>query len=71
VTLLPADQVLPDRADVRTIPLIDPTPLYAWSLVWRRADAGPRLSRLLDAFATVGQRSRWLEYDPSRDWLPA
>jgi hypothetical protein len=32
-----------------TILLVGPTPLYAWSLVWR---------------------SRWLEYDPSRDWLP-
>jgi DNA-binding transcriptional LysR family regulator len=71
VTLLPADLVLPDRADVRTIPLTDPTPLYAWSLVWRRADTGPRLSGLLDLFAAVGQRNRWLEYDPSRDWLPA
>lgn len=71
VTLLPADLVLPARGEVRAVPLVDPAPVYDWSLVWHRTGADPRLPRLLDAFAAVGQRSRWLEYDPSRDWLPA
>jgi DNA-binding transcriptional LysR family regulator len=72
-SLVPADGPLPDRPGVRTVPLAGPTPLYAWSLLWR-ADAGtdphPRLEQLLEAFTTEAARSRWLEYDPARDWLP-
>jgi DNA-binding transcriptional LysR family regulator len=71
VTLLPADMVLPERADIRAVPLVDPTPVYAWSLVWRRTGADARIPELLDAFASAGQRSRWLDHDPARDWLPA
>ncbi|CAL9531490.1 LysR family transcriptional regulator [Streptomyces sp. enrichment culture] len=72
-SLLPADAV-PDTAaarGLRFIPLADPVPLYAWSLVWRAApDGAPRLRPLLDAFARTGRARRWLEYDPDRDWLP-
>lgn len=65
---------------------MDPTPLYAWSLLWR-GDGGPAyggpggggpgggghpwLDALLEAFAAEAGRSRWLEYAPARDWLPA
>ncbi|MFJ3788062.1 LysR family transcriptional regulator [Kitasatospora sp. NPDC090091] len=79
-SLLPADCPLPDlpaaggggRPGVRTVPLVDPTPLYAWSLVWREDDAQPhpQLEPLLGAFGEEARRSRWLEYDPARDWLP-
>ncbi|MFJ3216899.1 LysR family transcriptional regulator [Kitasatospora sp. NPDC086801] len=87
-SLVPADLPLPEvpsgpgRPGVRTVPLADPTPLYAWSLVWRAdGPAGwpatgsgdgphPRLEPLLRAFAEEARRSRWLEYDPARDWLP-
>lgn len=34
-SLLPADITLPEDAGVRSVPLADPTPLYAWSLIWR------------------------------------
>jgi DNA-binding transcriptional LysR family regulator len=69
--LVPADLELPERADVRSIPLIDPTPLYAWSLLWRTQDPHPGIEPLLRAFAEAGSRNRWLEYRPGRDWLPA
>jgi DNA-binding transcriptional LysR family regulator len=69
-SLLPADVPLPDGTAVQTMPLVDPTPLYAWSLIWRRDDHHPRLSSLLEAFAGAGRDSRWLEYRPSADWLP-
>jgi DNA-binding transcriptional LysR family regulator len=105
-SLVPADVPLPDRPGVRTVPLVEPTPLYAWSLLWRTestrgngagtstgsatgnatgtstgngagnspgtgsADQHPRLQPLLRAFAEEARRSRWLEYDPARDWLP-
>ena len=69
-SLLPADAPLPDGTAVRTVPLVDPTPLYAWSLIWRRDDHHPRLPGLLQAFADAGRGSRWLEYQPPADWLP-
>jgi DNA-binding transcriptional LysR family regulator len=69
-SLLPADLPAPPGAGVTTVPVTDPTPLYAWSLIWRRDDHHPRLSQLLDAFATAGRASRWLEFRPEADWLP-
>ncbi|WP_370370566.1 LysR family transcriptional regulator [Catenulispora sp. GP43] len=69
--LVPADLELPERIRVRSLPLVEPTPLYAWSLVWPAADPHPGVAPLLRAFAEVGGRSRWLEYRPGRDWLPA
>ncbi|MDH6703848.1 DNA-binding transcriptional LysR family regulator [Kitasatospora sp. MAA19] len=79
-SLVPADCPLPEvhsgpgRPGVRTVPLADPTPLYAWSLLWCEdggaADPHPRLEPLLRAFAAEARGSRWLEYDPARDWLP-
>lgn len=69
-TLLPADVPLPEIRGVRSVPLAGPTPLYAWSLLWREADPHPQLGTVLDAFAEHGARRRWLEYDPDHDWLP-
>ncbi|MEU7072140.1 LysR family transcriptional regulator [Streptomyces narbonensis] len=69
-TLLPADVPLPDVPGLRSVPLVDPTPLYAWSLLWRTGSGHPGLSGLTAACAAEAGRSRWLEYDPARDWLP-
>lgn len=70
-TLLPADIPLPEDAGIRSVPLAGPTPLYAWSLIWHDQDQHPLLGTLLQRFAEMGHRRRWLEYDPARDWLPA
>jgi len=66
-----ADISLPGEAGVRSVPLADPTPLYAWSLIWLSQDRHPLLGTLLRRFAEIGLRRRWLEYDAARDWLPA
>ena len=44
--LLPADLPLPPDpgARIATVPIVDPTPLYAWSLIWRRDDHHSRLA---------------------------
>ncbi|CAL9527034.1 LysR family transcriptional regulator [Streptomyces sp. enrichment culture] len=74
-SLLPADAV-PDTDPaashgLRFVPLADPVPLYAWSLVWRGGpQETPGLRALLDAFDRTGRARRWLEYEPGRDWLP-
>ncbi|MEU1308909.1 LysR family transcriptional regulator [Streptomyces cinnamoneus] len=69
-SLLPADVPLPEVPGLRSVPLVDPTPLYAWSLLWRTGNEPPGLTGLIAACATEAGRSRWLEYDPARDWLP-
>jgi DNA-binding transcriptional LysR family regulator len=69
-SLLPADLPLPAGAGLAAIPIVDPTPLYAWSLIWRRDDHHPRLAELLESFAAAGRAARWLEFRPDADWLP-
>jgi DNA-binding transcriptional LysR family regulator len=69
-TLFPADSPLPDLPGLRSVPLMDPTPLYAWSLLWRADTGHPQLNPLLDAFGALAEQRRWLHYDPDRDWLP-
>ncbi|MFJ7338494.1 LysR family transcriptional regulator [Streptomyces sp. NPDC101116] len=69
-SLLPADVPLPDVPGLRSVPLVDPTPLYAWSLVWRAGGGHPGVDVLTTALAAQAGRSRWLEYEPGRDWLP-
>lgn len=68
-TLLPAD-VPVATPGIRVIPMTEPVPLYAWSLIWNSVDPHPRVPALLDAFGEAGQKSRWLEFCPTRDWLP-
>lgn len=69
-TLFPADAPLPEGCRVRPVPLLDPTPLYAWSLLWRTDDLHPDLHPLITAFTNAGRTHRWLEYHPQTDWLP-
>ncbi|OWA08215.1 LysR family transcriptional regulator [Streptomyces sp. CS113] len=69
-SLVPADTPLPEVSGLRSVPLVDPTPLYAWSLLWRTGSGHPGLNRLATACAEEAGRRRWLEYDPARDWLP-
>ncbi|MET9215071.1 MULTISPECIES: LysR family transcriptional regulator [unclassified Nocardia] len=69
--LLPADVETPEVPGVRAIPLVDPTPLYAWSLIWRTGPASPQVDALLAALVRTAGERRWLEYDPAGDWLPA
>ncbi|WP_431682444.1 LysR family transcriptional regulator [Kitasatospora sp. KL5] len=69
-SLFPADAVTGDHPGLRFVPLVGPTPLYAWSLLWAGAEEPPAFRPLLDAFARTARRLRWLECDPDRDWLP-
>ncbi|MEU2721900.1 LysR family transcriptional regulator [Streptomyces smyrnaeus] len=69
-SLVPADVPLPQVPKLSSVPLVDPTPLYAWSLLWRTGNVHPGLTSLAAACAQAAGRRRWLEYDPARDWLP-
>lgn len=69
-SLFPADAAPAGKLGVRFIPLVSPTPLYAWSLLWPRDGEHPSLAALQEGFARAGSSRRWLDFDPSRDWLP-
>ncbi|WUN34713.1 LysR family transcriptional regulator [Kitasatospora sp. NBC_00315] len=69
-TLLPAEVPLPDGCGLVAVPLVEPTPLYAWSLLWPRQQPDPGVAGLLRGFVESGRRRRWLEFRPGRDWLP-
>jgi DNA-binding transcriptional LysR family regulator len=53
-------------------PLVDPVPLYAWSMAWRRDTPSDGLDAVRKAAAELAADERWLEeaWDPGASWLP-
>ena len=53
-------------------PLVDPVPLYAWSMAWRRDAHSEGLSALRDAAAELATAEGWLDRAgrPEGAWLP-
>ena len=54
-------------------PLVDPIPLYAWSMAWRRDAESDGISALRDAAAALAAAEDWLRDAGERDdvdWLP-
>jgi DNA-binding transcriptional LysR family regulator len=47
-----AETDLPHDMRIRRIPLVDPTPLHVWSIVWHRHNRHPLLASLLKALPT-------------------
>lgn len=43
-SLVPADVPLPEVPGLRSVPLVNPTPLYAWSLLWCTGNGHPKLN---------------------------
>ncbi|MGI5527107.1 LysR family transcriptional regulator [Streptomyces syringium] len=69
-TLLGAGMSVPTSGRTRTVPLVDPTPVYPWSAVWRRDRPHPLLGRLLDVAQGPGH-ARDLAAAAGPVWLPA
>ena len=53
-------------------PLVEPVPLYAWSMAWRRDAQGDGLDALRDAAAELAATEGWLDRVRELDgtWLP-
>ena len=55
-------------------PLVDPVPLYAWSMAWRRGSENEGLIALREAAAELAATEGWLDEMADRDgtptWLP-
>lgn len=50
-------------------PLVDPVPIYPWSLVWRASAPGPGVDALHDAVDRLASDEDWLTL-PDDVWLP-
>jgi DNA-binding transcriptional LysR family regulator len=50
-------------------PIVDPVPVYAWSMLWRRGDRSPGVTALAAAADVVASERDWLSLPPDA-WLP-
>ncbi|SFW88278.1 LysR family transcriptional regulator [Amycolatopsis australiensis] len=69
VTLAGADMQLAPDLNLTVLPF-EPSPLFPWSLVWRRGRAHPALRRLLALAGRTSREENWCAYDPEHAWLP-
>lgn len=69
VTLAGADMELAPDLNLTVLPF-EPSPLFPWSLVWRRGKASPALRRLLALAGRTSREEDWCAYDPGHAWLP-
>ncbi|MFD0637296.1 LysR substrate-binding domain-containing protein [Catenulispora yoronensis] len=69
-TLLLPSQMARGGGPLRAIPIVDPSPCWAWSVAWRRDDANPMLAQFLGILNGIARREKWLDFDPRLHWLP-
>jgi DNA-binding transcriptional LysR family regulator len=69
VTLAGADMELAPDLNLKVLPF-EPSPLFPWSLVWRRGKAHPALRRLLALAGRTSREEDWCAHDPAHAWLP-
>jgi DNA-binding transcriptional LysR family regulator len=50
-------------------PIVDPVPIYAWSMLWRRGERSPGVAALAEAADVVARQRGWLTL-PDGAWLP-
>lgn len=64
----PREHDSPEPKDLVRRPVVAPTPLWTWSLVWRRGETNPAVRAVIEALtADVGD----LSVDRESTWLPA
>ncbi|WP_405095693.1 LysR family transcriptional regulator [Micromonospora sp. NBC_01412] len=65
-----ADVANPKADDLVTLPLVEPRPVYPWSLLWRGSDRRPVLHDFVDLLHDYGALERWRAHDLADCWLP-
>ena len=51
------------------LPIVDPVPMYAWSMAWRAGSHPAGLAAIREAATTLARRHGWLDL-PDDAWLP-
>jgi len=67
--VMPLATPLPDGAQARNIPLIEPVPCVQWRAIWRTGDRNPRLVALLRRLTAIAAKEGWLTFDSEHQWL--
>jgi hypothetical protein len=52
------------------LPVVDPTPLFPWAMVWRSGLAHPALQELRATAAVLSDENGWLDV-PDHAWIPS
>lgn len=63
--LVPTNAWTDPPPDLVFRPLIDPTPLFAWSMMWKSDSLSAHVRDFLDSARAVARRERWLTGDPA------
>ncbi|MGW4381382.1 LysR family transcriptional regulator [Kitasatospora sp. NPDC004531] len=71
VFLSAADVDNPVDPQLRLLPLVDPVPLYPWSLVWRTAERHPLVLRAVAALSELSADEGWCTPVDGLRWLPS
>jgi DNA-binding transcriptional LysR family regulator len=61
---------LQSTADIVVRPIVEPVPVYPWSVVWRDGRRDPRLEHALGLIAALAASRGWLEAPPGHWWIP-
>jgi DNA-binding transcriptional LysR family regulator len=69
ITLAGADMELSADLKLRVLPF-EPSPLFPWSVLWRKGKERPALRRFLALAGRTSREECWCEYDPARNWAP-
>ncbi|PXY28569.1 LysR family transcriptional regulator [Prauserella flavalba] len=69
VPLAGADMELAPDLNLRVLPF-EPSPLFPWSLVWRKGRQRPAVSKLLALAGRTSRAEGWCAHDPARTWQP-
>jgi DNA-binding transcriptional LysR family regulator len=56
---------VPWHPGIVQIPIVDPTPVYPWSMLWHRRNRHPVLPRLIEHVS-----AGYEPFDPERHWVP-
>ncbi|GID91107.1 LysR family transcriptional regulator [Amorphoplanes digitatis] len=70
VFLSAADVANPDADDLRAVSLVEPRPVYPWSLLWRGSDRRRLLHDFIALLDDLGTLEGWRAYTLSECWLP-
>lgn len=57
-----------DDTRLRSIDLIDPTPTYPWSLIWRADETNPRIRHAIATLQTLAEQRGWHNEHTSAAW---
>ncbi|MFD0735968.1 LysR family transcriptional regulator [Planotetraspora mira] len=61
VLCVPASSRTSSRPGTVWRPLIEPVPLYPWSLLWRAGDPSPYVAAVIDTARQIAHRLHWLD----------